>query len=95
MPSNTTITLTASVWTQITAGDVTALRVQNQGGYEVRLKATVGAVPPTDSAGALILQPYAAISADYALSSIWPGVAGANRVYALCDAPVSVSVSHA
>lgn len=94
MPSNTTITLTASVWTQITAGDVTALRVQNQGGYEVRLKATVGAVAPTDSAGSLILQPYGVISADYVLADLWPGVSGANRVYALCDSPVSVSVSH-
>lgn len=95
MPSNTTINLPAGIWTQITAGDVTALRVQNQGCYAVSLKATVGDVAPTNSAGSLTLQPYAAISADYALSSIWPGVPGANRIYALSVLAGSVSVSHA
>lgn len=95
MPSNTTITVAAGVWTQITAGDVTALRVQNQGGWEVALKATVGAVPPTDHAGDFKLAGLSAVAANYLLADVWPGVPGANRVYAWAAQPVNLSVSHA
>ena len=95
MPSNTTISLPPKTWTQITTADVIALRVQNQSGYDIRLMATAGAVAPASSAGSIMLRPYEALAADLSLSYLWPGVAGANRVYAICETGAEVSVSHA
>lgn len=95
MPQNTNIALTAGVWGQLTNADVTALRVQNLNGYEIKIKATVGAVAPTDATGAITILPYGAIAADLTLAQLFPGVAGANRVYAFADIPAIVSVSHA
>lgn len=95
MPQNTNIALTAGVWGQLTNADVTALRVQNLNGYEIKIKATVGAVAPTSDAGAIVLAAGQAIAADLTLAQLFPGVSGANRVYAFSDAPALVSVSHA
>ena len=94
MPQNTNIALTAGTWGLLTNSDVTALRVQNLNGYEIKIAATVGAVAPTNAAGAITLLPYAAIAADLTLAQLFPGVSGANRVYAFSDAPALVSVSH-
>ena len=95
MPQNATVTVPAGTWTQITNANVTALRVQNLNGFPIKIKATAGAVAPTDAAGAITLLPHAAIAADLTLAQLFPGVSGANRVYAFSDAPALVSVSHA
>lgn len=96
MPQNTDISIPAGVWTQITNADVTAIWVQNKSLIaDVLLKATVGAVAPTDNLGAMTLAPLMVIPRDMALLDAIPGPAGANRVYAFSDAPALVSVSHA
>lgn len=95
MARNDTINLTANTWVQVTNSNVSALRVQNISGYSVYLKATAGAGAPADISGAVLLQPYATLAADLTLAQLWPGVTGANRVYAVSDAPATVSVSHA
>lgn len=92
---NDNVTLPAGVWTQITDGDVTALRVQNIGSGAVFIKARVGAGALSSLGGAICLDALGMIPATTPLADLFPGVSGANRVYALSDAGGIVSVSHA
>ena len=94
MPRDTVLDLTAGQWVQLTAGDVTAMRVQNQTQGFLELTATTGAAP----AGAfapVILAPLYTWVADTPLAQIWPGVAGADRIFARSPIGGRVSVSHA
>ena len=99
--AHTTIALTDEAWTLLTAANVTAVRIQNISGYPVLVQATVGATPPSNNAagkaGAVKLLPGEGWDADVALSTRFPGVAGANRLYAWCDHSdaAGVSISHA
>lgn len=95
MPQNTTIDCAALSWTLLTNNDVTALRVANLGVEPVWLEAAVGAVPPTDTLGALPLRPGEILAADLTLAQLFPGIAGANRVYVYCPVASKMSVSHA
>jgi len=95
MAQNTTLTLTANTWTQVTDGNVTAIRVVNEGIEPIWLQATVGAIAPTSTAGAVSLGAGQVLAADLTLAQLWPGVGGANRVYALSPRASKVSVSHA
>ena len=98
---NTDVSLTADTWTQLTASDVTALRVQNMTRFVVIIQATVGATPPAGATladqikGGIRLLPDMGIATDLTLATMFPGVAGATRVYATCAYNVDVSVSHA
>lgn len=94
--ANENFSVPLSSWTLITASDVTALRAQVVGGGAVLLMATAGAVPPESDGGALRLDSGQAISADMELSAMFPGVAGASRVYAKAEGQRAIlSVSHA
>lgn len=95
MARNETIVLTKGVWTQVTNANAAALRLTNLGQYTIQLKATNGAVAPADVSGAVPLRSGETLAADLTLAQLWPGVAGANRVYALSFEGASVSVSHA
>jgi len=95
MAANTTTTIPAATWTMITASDVTAVSVQNQSVRVIHLKATVGTTAPTDTLGSRIIPPYGSFTAQYLLSEIFPGVAGANRVWAYADAAANLAYSHA
>ena len=95
MPQNTDVSIPARTWTSITVNDVTAIRAVNLGTSPILLMATVGATPPVSTAGAIPLMPKEVLAADLTLAQLWPGTAGANRVYAYADAAVAVSVSHA
>lgn len=98
MAQNTTITLPDGVWTLITDSDIASLTAQNQaevGG--VYLQGTVGAVPPTDGdlTGAQFLAETQTVLNE-TLADLFPGVSGANRVYALPEAGAGrIRVSHA
>jgi hypothetical protein len=88
-------------WTQLTTADATAVAVQNfnspNGGAAVYLIATAGAVVPTATPSALgckRLEGGQIIAADLTLAQLWPGISG-TRLYAYCDQPAQVSVSHA
>lgn len=94
MPQNATVSVPAGAWTQLTNADVSAIRAQNLNGYPIKIMGTVGAVAPTTDAGAIVLAAGQAIAADLTLAQLFPGVTGANRVYAFSDAPALVSVSH-
>lgn len=94
MPSQTTITLPAGVWTQLTSADVTAIRVQNLSGDYMSIMGTAGAVAPSSRLGEIVLFPGSGIDASTTLAQLFPGVA-ATRVYALSVGGGSASVSHA
>ena len=95
MAQNTTISLTAATWTQLTDGNVTAIRAVNLGIEPIWLQATVGATPPSNTNGGLPLLPGQILAADLTLAQLWPGVSGANRVYAFSPSASKVSVSNA
>lgn len=95
MAQNTTIGLDADTWTQLTDADVTAITFQNRGSGDIYIEATVGAVAPTDFDGSILYRKGEG-EANVLLSSLMPGVSGANRVYAYAvGEPADVFVSHA
>ena len=91
--ANVTTPVPSYQWTQLTTGDVTSLRVTNNGGSELFISATAGATPPTDLDGAIPVPPKVTFIGT--LAEYWPGVSGANRVYAWTSYPTQASVSHA
>jgi hypothetical protein len=96
MPAqNTDIPLRAKTWVLLTSSNVTAFRVKEKCGFPVKLKATVGEVPPTNDAGSVDLLGYEGMAADVTLAQLFPGVTGANRVYGYAEFSTVVSVSHA
>lgn len=94
MPQNTTVTLTARQWTQLTDADVTLITFQNTGAYHILIKATTDATAPTDANGSLRYNPGQG-ERNVALADLFPGISGADRLFAFCDAGVDVMVSHA
>ena len=95
MARHETIILPQGVWTQLTNANAVAVRVQNLGGYTLKLQATIGAVPPVSDSGAVDLRSGETFAMDMTLAQMWGGVVGANRLYALSVVAASVSVSHA
>jgi hypothetical protein len=98
MPQNDTITCAAGSWTLLTSNNVSALRAVHLGSEAIWLQATVGTTPPSGlagTAGALPLLPNQILAADLSLADLFPGISGANRVYAYAPALTRVSVSHA
>lgn len=94
MAQNTTISLTAGAWTQLTDANVPSITFQNVGSNHIVIKATVGAVAPTNATGSIRYNPGQG-ERNVLLSDLFPGVIGANRVYAYSDAITPVVVSHA
>lgn len=95
MPQNNTVQVPKGAWTQLSNVDVSAVAIQNQSGYAIKLQATNGTTAPSSLLGAIDLQPNGIFTAQYLLSDIWPGVSGANRVWAWSDIAAAVRVSHA
>ena len=94
MALNTDVAVPSGAWTQLTANDVTAITVQNKNVSPVFIKGTVGAVPPTDATGAIVLEALKGVQ-NTLLSDLWPGIA-ATRVYAFSPVgTAAVMVSHA
>lgn len=97
MPQNTFISVPANTWTLLTDANVTSLTFQVGDlsvASNVLIAGTVGAVPPTNIQSALRYGPQEG-EINVALSDLFPGVLGANRVYALCNYPATIFVSHA
>lgn len=95
MAQNTTITCEAGEWTLLTNGPVDAIRAVHLGTEGIWLQAAVGLNPPASTAGAVPLLPNQVLAADISLVQLFPGIAGADRVYAFAPATTKVSVSHA
>ena len=78
----------------ITDEDVTALTLQNQGAWPVKLVGTVGAVPPAEADPGINLAPGVPIVAED-MAALFPGI-GATRIYAFAlGMEAKIFVSHA
>lgn len=95
MARNDNVTCAPGAPVQLTNANAAAVRAHNLSGYTVTLQATAGTSPPASRAGGVVLQSLGTLAADMTLAQLWPGVAGANRVWAFADLSVDLSVSHA
>jgi hypothetical protein len=94
MPQNTTITLTASTWTQLSDADIDAITFQNRGGTHMFVSGTTDTSAPTDFDGAIRYNPGQG-ERNVALVDLFPGLTGVDRLWAFSDAAIDVTVSHA
>ena len=93
MAQNTTITLTAGQWTQLTNADANSVTFQNTGGYHILLKGTTDATAPTDNTGAIRANPGQG-ELNVLLADLFPGISAA-RLWAYSEQAVGVFISHA
>ena len=94
MAQNTTTTISASTWTQLTDADVARITFQNVGSNYILIKATVGASTPTNNSGSVRYNPGQG-EKNVLLADLFPGLTGANRVYAWATDNTPIVVSHA
>lgn len=94
MAQNTTLTIPAGTWTQLTDADIARITFQNVGSNHVLIKATIGASTPTNATGAVRYNPGQG-ERNVLLTDLFPGLVGANRVYAYSPDASQVVVSHA
>lgn len=92
---NSDVSVPANTWTQLTTDNVSAIRIYNRSLFSVNIAATFGVSTPTTTSGALELGGGETMAADLTLAQLFPGITGANRVWAFSTAPVVLSVSHA
>jgi len=95
MARNDNVAIPAITWTQLTNANAAAIRVQSVSGSEMRLQATNGVTAPTTQVGVIVLAGGAVLAADLTIAQLWPGVTGANRVWAFATTASVASVSHA
>jgi len=94
MAQNTTVTVPAGAWTQLTDADITSITFQNVGSNYILIKATTDATAPTSNVGSIRYNPGQG-ERNVALSDLFPGLAGRDRVWAYADNITPVVVSHA
>lgn len=94
MPGNATVTLTGSDWVELTDANVTNIRIQNQSANPVHIQATTGAAP-ANAGGSILIPAYETLPPDLTLAQLWPGVSGADRIWALGVGDVSYSFADA
>jgi len=95
MALNNNVEIPRAVWTQLTNANALAIRVQSVSATEMMLQATNGVTAPTTLLGAIVLTGGNVLAADLTIAQLWPGVAGANRVWAFASTASVASVSHA
>jgi hypothetical protein len=94
------VTVPKRVWTILTDpadATITGVRLQNLGGFPVRIQAKADAnAPETLSVqGSLILGPGEIIYATDTLANLFPGVTSPLHLFAWSPALVEISVNHA
>ena len=94
MAQNTTITVPAGAWTQLTDADITSITFQNIGSNHIMVKATTDGTAPTNYAGAIRYNPGQG-ERNVALSDLFPGLAGRDRLWAYATDATQIVVSHA
>lgn len=85
MAINTRVSCPHGVWTQLTNADSTtdvSVMLAGDPAVPVSLQATVGATPPTDAVGPFELLRRGDGWSEGTIVSKFPGVAGANRLWA-------------
>jgi hypothetical protein len=95
MAQNTTISIPAFTWTQLTDADVTSITFQVMpSGFYVYIKATTDTTAPTDLSGSIKYSPGQG-ERNVSIADLFPGITGADRVWAYARENASVMVSHA
>lgn len=94
MARQATIDVIKGTWTQLTAADVSLITFQNIGSSFVLVLGTNGVSAPGSKDGALRYNPGQG-EMNTAVGDMFPGVVGVNRVWAYCEGPTQVVVSHA
>ena len=94
MAQNTTITVPAATWTQLTDADITSITFQNVGSNHIVIKATTDATAPTTTTGGFRYNPGQG-ERNVALSDLFPGIAARDRLWCYSTDATSVVVSHA
>jgi hypothetical protein len=92
MAQNTTVTLTAGVWTQLTNANATNIMWENREGYSILVKGTADATQPTDDLGA-VEYPGRTGERSVVLADFFPGIT-AVRLWGYCNSDARVMVSH-
>ena len=97
MARNDNVEIPPAVWTQLTNANASAIRVQQVSGTSMilALQATNGSTAPTTQVGVIVLTAGNVLAADMTIAQLWPGVDGANRVWAFANTASVASVSHA
>jgi hypothetical protein len=90
---NTTLTLTAGTWLQLTDNDVTSITFQNKSGVDIWVAGTTSASAPSNKLTAIKYGPGQGERLA-TLADLFPGIS-AVRVYAYTDSNGEVFVSHA
>ena len=94
MPQNTTISVPAATWTQLTDADITSITFQNVGSNHVIVKATTDGTAPTTTTGSFRYNPGQG-ERNVELSDLFPGIASRDRLWCYSTDGSSVVVSHA
>ena len=94
MPQNTTISIPAATWTQLTNADIESITFQNIGSNYMLVKGTTNTVAPTNTDGSLRYNPGQGEKNVYVVD-LFPGLSGADRLWAYAPDGTSVAVSHA
>lgn len=82
MPRNARITVPSTEYVQLTNSDVSGISIVCDGYSSLSVVVTVGTVQPTSSAGEMVLYTGDVITSDQSFEDLFPGVPGANRVWA-------------
>ena len=94
MARNDTVKIAITGATQLTNGDASQITLQNVGQTEFTIYPAVGLAAPDISLGGVILRPGDGFAAT-TIGAIFPGFAGANRVYATAkQALAQAFISH-
>lgn len=94
MAQNTVVTLPAQTWTQLTDADVSAITFQNRSPYHIFIAGATDATAPTNFTGAIRYNPGQG-ERNVTLADLFLGLTSPDRVYAYCEHPAQVFVSHA
>lgn len=94
MPQNTTITVPRETWTLLTDADITSITFQNTSSNHIVIKATTDTTAPTSTAGGFRYNPGQG-ERNIAMADLFPGLAGADRLWAYAPDGGIVVVSHA
>ena len=94
MPQNTTVTVPAATWTQLSNADITSITFQNVGTNYMLVKSTTTAVAPTDTDGSLRYTPGQGEKNIFVVD-LFPGISGADRLWSYSPDGTTAAVSHA
>ena len=81
-------------WAELTEGNVSALRLQNQGPGNFKFFGVVGQVQPANTQGGILVPAYQGHDSQTTLAYLFPDTPAANRVYAYAEQTTTISVCH-